>query len=111
MCYNELLQYRMNRQYVFYSALAAGSSGGTFVLPVELAAEWYFCNKKISAYIFDKSEKKKLKKLADICEVDLRLIRPDEKLRVTVSTTIVTLMLLVTLLCMVLFGARVDKVH
>ena len=48
---------------------------------------------------------------ADICEVDLCLIRPDEKLRVTVSTTIVTLMLLVTLLCMVLFGARVDKVH
>ena len=52
------LQYlfcRMNRRYVFCSAPAAGSSGGTFIPPVELAAGWHFCKKK-SAYIFDKSE-------------------------------------------------------
>jgi len=29
---------RMNQQYVFYSAPAAGSSGGTYLPPDELAA-------------------------------------------------------------------------
>jgi len=29
---------RMKRRYVFYSTPAAGSSGGTFIPPVELAA-------------------------------------------------------------------------
>jgi len=46
----------MNRRYVFYSAPAAGSSGGTFIPPVELAAGGQICKKKIR-HIFLKNLK------------------------------------------------------
>jgi len=41
---------RMNRRYVCYSAPAAGSSGGTFISPIELAARGQICKKKIDIY-------------------------------------------------------------
>ena len=51
----------MNRRYVFYNAPAAGSSGGTFIPPVELAAWWYFCKKKFDIYFWQIG--KKIKKI------------------------------------------------
>jgi len=48
----------MNRRYVCYSAPAAGSSGGTFIPPIKLAAKGQICKKKIDKYFFEKSKNK-----------------------------------------------------
>jgi len=85
----------LNRRYVFYGAPAAGSSGGTFIPPVELAAGGQICKKKFR-HIFLKNQKInniKNRKTRSLCEVgwavevdrDGPRIRPQAGLRVATA--------------------------